>query len=49
MEVTMQWWDMADDLWFAARLRLAALEHWLKPMLYVALAAAAGLLLLGIA
>ena len=22
MEKTMQWWDEADDLWFALRLRL---------------------------
>ena len=25
MEVTMQWWDTADDLWFAVRHRLTGL------------------------
>jgi hypothetical protein len=25
MERTMQWWDEADDLWFALRLRLLPL------------------------
>ncbi len=45
MEVTMQWWDMADDLWFAARLRLAALAHWVTPLLRGVLLISAGLLL----
>lgn len=27
MERTMQWWDEADDLWFAIRLRLIGLLH----------------------
>lgn len=45
VEITMQWWDSLDDLWYAARLRLAALHYTLGP-LRRALLAAAGLLLI---
>ena len=40
----MQWWDAADDLWFALRLRLAALHHLAAPASRT-LVAFAGLLL----
>ena len=42
----MQWWDMADDLWFACRLRLAALHHLARPASRAALVAVAGALLI---
>ncbi|MEL6198581.1 MAG: hypothetical protein AAFQ62_14030 [Pseudomonadota bacterium] len=45
MEVTMQWWDALDDLWYAARLRLSALHYIVAP-LNRALLAVAGLLLI---
>jgi hypothetical protein len=45
MEVTMQWWDMADDLWYASRLRLAALQHLCLPALRGLLVIAAAALL----
>ena len=28
----MQWWDAADDLWYAARLRLSALHYLWAPV-----------------
>ena len=28
----MQWWDALDDLWYALRLRLAALHYLLAPL-----------------
>ena len=40
----MQWWDALDDLWYALRLRLAAL-HYLVAPLQRSLVALAGLLL----
>lgn len=46
MEITMQWWDMADDLWFACRLRLAALEHLVPTALRASLVLLAGALLI---
>ena len=45
VEVTMQWWDALDDLWYAARLRLSALHYIVAP-LNRALLAVAGLLLI---
>ncbi len=28
MEITMQWWDDADDLFYAFLLKIQALAHW---------------------
>lgn len=41
----MQWWDALDDLWYAARLRLAALHYLVAPV-QRHLMAVAGLLLI---
>ena len=41
MEVTMQWWDAADDLWYALRLRLAAGHYLVAPLVRTLLAVAA--------
>lgn len=45
MEVTMQWWDTADDWWFALRLRLDASEYLASPVARLAVLAAAALML----
>lgn len=41
----MQWWDAADDLWFAFRLRAAALEHLVGALARNAMALAGMLLI----
>lgn len=42
----MQWWDAADDLWYAMRLRLDALHHLAGPATRTLFAVAALLLML---
>ncbi|MEL6870676.1 MAG: hypothetical protein AAFO81_12835 [Pseudomonadota bacterium] len=32
MEVTMQWWDNLDDLWFAAGMKLSAWHFRAAPL-----------------
>ena len=46
MEVTMQWWDDADDLYYAALLRLESLSHLAPHVMRAGLCLAAGALLI---
>ncbi|MEO0575222.1 MAG: hypothetical protein AAF004_07145 [Pseudomonadota bacterium] len=48
MEVTMQWWDDLDDLWFAARLRLSGWHHWASPLARGSISMAALLLVFSV-
>ncbi|MEL7310859.1 MAG: hypothetical protein AAFN07_05070 [Pseudomonadota bacterium] len=41
MEITMQWWDDADDMFYAALLRLQATSHWTPILSRIGIAALA--------
>ncbi|MEL7023862.1 MAG: hypothetical protein AAGL69_08945 [Pseudomonadota bacterium] len=45
MEITMQWWDDADDIYYAALLRLQATSHWTPILARLGLATVAFLTL----
>lgn len=48
MEVTMQWWDDLDDLWFAASLHLSRWHHLASPFARSTVSAAALLLIFSV-